>query len=94
MMARQLAREAKSSPEAKARGVSLKAVSLASMTPEEVAEHANVIFVAATYGQGEPTDNAKEFFTGMTKHPQADLLAHTKVAVRLKTLASRACAVL
>lgn len=81
MMARQLARAAKSDPTVKAQGISLKAVSMASMTPQEVADHAHVVVVAASYGQGEPTDNAKEFFEGLKRLEDAALFGQTKVAV-------------
>jgi len=48
--------------EAKAHGLKATVVDLEDFSPEDFAKHKVVILVVATYGEGDPTDNAVDFF--------------------------------
>ena len=51
--------------EAKKRGFNAKVVDMEEYNPLSLKEEELVLFVVATYGEGEPTDNAKDFFQWM-----------------------------
>lgn len=48
--------------EARKHGFAPRSTDLEDFTAEDLADEKTVIFVAATYGEGEPTDNAKDFY--------------------------------
>jgi len=57
------------STEAKKHGITSEVLDLRSLTPESFARKKIVILVVATYGDGEPTDNAVDFAT-WAGHPK------------------------
>lgn len=68
--------------EAKKIGFAAEAIDLEEYDPEELAEEPLVIFVTATYGEGEPTDNAKEFYEWlMSEDRDADMMSSVKFTV-------------
>lgn len=50
-------------------GCAAEARSLASITPDELARHSRVLFVASTYGEGEAPDPARGFARGLRRAP-------------------------
>ena len=52
--------------EGKQFGFSAKAIDLEDYDPEELQNEELVIFLVATYGEGEPTDNAQEFYNWLS----------------------------
>jgi hypothetical protein len=49
---------------------------------DDLASEGTVVFVVATYGEGEPTDNAKDFYAWlMDDDRQPDLLERVRFAV-------------
>jgi len=51
--------------EAETYGFFSEVVDIEDMTPEDLADEEFVIFTLATYGEGEPTDNAKDFYDAL-----------------------------
>merc|ERR1719295_208740 len=52
--------------EAKQFGFAAKAIDLEDYDPEDLCNEELVIFLVATYGEGEPTDNAQEFYNWLS----------------------------
>ena len=52
--------------EGKQFGFSAKAIDLEDYDPEDLKDEKLVIFLVATYGEGEPTDNAQEFYNWLS----------------------------
>ncbi|GAM21340.1 hypothetical protein SAMD00019534_045150 [Acytostelium subglobosum LB1] len=52
--------------EAKKLGIPCEVVDMEGYDPEELANEYFVMFLVATHGEGDPTDNAKEFYTWIT----------------------------
>jgi NADPH-ferrihemoprotein reductase len=68
--------------EAKAHGFSAKVVDLEGYDAESLAEEKFVVFLMATFGEGEPTDNAAQFYEWiMSSDRDAHLLTSTTFAV-------------
>ena len=53
--------------EGKQFGFSAKAIDLEDYDPEDLQNEELVIFLVATYGEGEPTDNAQEFYNWLSE---------------------------
>jgi len=65
--------------DAAGRDIRAVAVDLEDFVPEEFVKHKAVVLVVATYGEGDPTDNAMEFFKWLQTQ---DLPAETLQGVR------------
>lgn len=66
-------------------GATLKLVDLDSYEPEALAEEDLVVLITATYGQGEPTDNAKKFAQWLLDNRrQPHMLKSLRYAVRVR----------
>jgi NADPH-ferrihemoprotein reductase len=48
---------------------------------EDLANESFVMFVVATYGEGEPTDNARDFIEWLEKKTEGPILSNTKFTV-------------
>lgn len=77
--AKMLSREGRRNERLKSLGVTMKPVSMQDATPAGVAGEDVAIFIAASYGEGEPTDNAKSFFQALQECPIS--FEKSKVAV-------------
>ena len=58
--------------EAKTYGFKAKAIDLEDYDPDDLSNKKLVIFLVATYGEGEPTDNAQEFYNWMISDERDD----------------------
>lgn len=68
--------------QAASQGVQAQVVDLEDFTPEEFVRHQVVVLVVATYGEGDPTDNAMEFFKWLKDEDlPSDTLQGTKFTV-------------
>lgn len=65
------------------RGITAEVVDLGDFDPEQFVQHKTIILVVATWGEGEPTDSAIEFFRWLEKpvNAEADRLGSIKFAV-------------
>ncbi len=68
------------SKEGAKRGFDMHPMDLERFKPSEM-EGSNAIFLVATYGEGDPTDNARSFYTWMTEEAQTEALKDMKYAV-------------
>lgn len=66
------------SEEAQEMGLHTEVIDFEEFDPDTFVEHKNVIIVAATYGEGDPTDNASEFANWLSKDAQSGCLADMK----------------
>ncbi|KAF4650772.1 hypothetical protein FOL47_000874 [Perkinsus chesapeaki] len=64
--------------EAQELGLHTEVVDLEEFDPDTFMEHKNVIIVAATYGEGDPPDNATEFANWLSKEATPDFLENMK----------------
>lgn len=67
--------------EGKKFGFQCKAVDLEDYEPEELSKEKLVLFCVATYGEGEPTDNARAFHEWMNQDHSSDEMNGVKFAV-------------
>ena len=63
-------------------GFNAVAMDMVDYDPEELANEKFVVILAATYGEGEPTDNARDFYEWLKDESHdSSLLANVKFAV-------------
>jgi NADPH-ferrihemoprotein reductase len=68
--------------EARKHGFAPRSTDLEDFSADDLASEGTVVFVVATYGEGEPTDNAKDFYAWlMDDDRQPDLLERVRFAV-------------
>ncbi|KAF4686089.1 hypothetical protein FOZ60_005668 [Perkinsus olseni] len=67
--------------EAQEMGLHTEVVDFEEFDPDTFVEQKNVIILAATYGEGDPTDNASEFATWLSKEAQPGCLENMKFTV-------------
>ena len=69
--------------EGKQHGFGAKAIDLEDFSPEDLCNEQLVIFLVATYGEGEPTDNAAEFYEWLSAEDERtdDELSKVQFAV-------------
>jgi len=67
--------------EAAEKGLGTAVIDLEDFDPEEFAKHKVVILVVATYGEGDPTDNAVEFFKWLKDEAEEELMQGSKFCV-------------
>lgn len=66
---------------AKTQGFDAEIAELDSVTPEDLASINHLLIIAATFGEGEPTDNAKSFYDALMEDDTAPLPATLNYSV-------------
>lgn len=67
--------------EANAFGFNSIAVDLVDYSPDDLPDESFVVFLLATYGEGEPTDNARDFYDWLKEQTDSTLLSGLKYAI-------------
>jgi NADPH-ferrihemoprotein reductase len=63
-------------------GFNAMPIDLVDYSPDDLAEESLVVFLVATYGEGEPTDNARDFYDWLRDNSHSnDTLSNLKFAV-------------